>query len=67
MFFADFVTTEEVGEGEGDGEDNYYDNNNNEADEVVRQQEHEHELDLVIAELCSDVEIAFFEPRLWGW
>lgn len=64
-FFADIVTTEE--EREGDGEDNYYDNNNNEADEVVRQQEHEHELDIVIAELCSDVEIAFFEPRLWGW
>lgn len=65
-FVADIVTTEEE-EGEGDGEDNYYDNNNNEADEVVRQQEHEHELDIVIAELCSDVEIAFFEPRLWGW
>ena len=65
-FFADIVMTEEE-EGEGDGEDNYYDNNNNEADEVVRQQEHEHELDIVIAELCSDVEIAFFEPRLWGW
>lgn len=66
-FFADIVTTEEE-EGEGDDEDNYYDNNNNnEADEVVRQQEHEHELDIVIAELCSDVEIAFFEPRLWGW
>jgi hypothetical protein len=62
-FFADIVTTEE---GEGDDEDNY-DNNNNEADEVVRQQEHDHELDIVIAELCSDVEIAFFEPRLWGW
>jgi hypothetical protein len=68
-FFADIVTTEaEEEEIEGDGEDNYYDNNNNnEADEVVRQQEHEHELDIVIAELCSDVEIAFFEPRLWGW
>lgn len=65
--FADIVTTEEEEGGEGDGEDNYYDNNNNEADEVVRQQEHEHELDIVIAELCSDVEIAFFEPRLWGW
>lgn len=63
-FFADIVTTEE--EREGDDGDNY-DNNNNEADEVVRQQEHEHELDIVIAELCSDVEIAFFEPRLWGW
>lgn len=34
---------------------------------VVRQQEHEHELDIVIAELCRDIEIAFFEPRLWGW
>ncbi len=67
-FFADIVTTEEEEEGEGDDEDDYYDNNNNnEADEVVRQQEHEHELDIVIAELCSDVEIAFFEPRLWGW
>ncbi len=64
-FFADIVTTE-AEEGEGDDEDNY-DNNDNEADEVVRQQEHEHELDIVIAELCSDVEIAFFEPRLWGW
>ena len=65
-FFADIVTTE-AEEGEGNDEDNYYDNNDNEADEVVRQQEHEHELDIVIAELCSDVEIAFFEPRLWGW
>jgi hypothetical protein len=64
-FFADIVTTE-AEEEEGDDEDNY-DNNDNEADEVVRQQEHEHELDIVIAELCSDVEIAFFEPRLWGW
>jgi hypothetical protein len=64
-FFADIVTTE-AEEGEGDNEDNY-DNNDTEADEVVRQQEHEHELDIVIAELCSDVEIAFFEPRLWGW
>jgi hypothetical protein len=64
-FFADIVTTE-AEEGEGDDEDNY-DNNDNEADEVVRQQEHEHELDIVIAELCSDVEITFFEPRLWGW
>ena len=65
-FFADIVMTEEEGR-EGDDEDNYYNNNNNEADEVVRQQEHEHELDIVIAELCSDIEIAFFEPRLWGW
>ena len=64
-FFVDIVTTE-AEEGEGDDEDNY-DNNDNEADEVVRQQEHEHELDIVIADLCSDVEIAFFEPRLWGW
>lgn len=64
-FFADIVTTE-AEEEEGDNEDNY-DNNDTEADEVVRQQEHEHELDIVIAELCSDVEIAFFEPRLWGW
>ena len=56
-FFADIVATEE-------DEDDY---DNNEPDEVVRQQEHNHELDIVIAELCSDVEIAFFEPRMWGW
>jgi hypothetical protein len=56
-FFADIVETEE-------DEDDYA---NNEPDEVVRQQEHNHELDIVIAELCSDVEIAFFEPRMWGW
>jgi hypothetical protein len=56
-FFADIVATEE--------DENDYDNNKH--DEVVRQQEHNHELDIVIAELCSDVEIAFFEPRMWGW
>ncbi len=32
--------------------------------EVVKQQEHNHELDLAIAELCADVEVEFFEPRM---
>lgn len=33
-------------------------------DEVAKQQEHNHELDLAIAELCADVEVEFFEPRM---
>ena len=31
---------------------------------VARQQEHDHELDTVIAELCRDIEVEFFEPRM---
>src|SRR5918996_1460510 len=34
------------------------------GEEVVKQQEHNHELDLAIAELCSDVEVEFFEPKM---
>ncbi len=52
-FFAELLTREE------------YDTDNT-SDEVARQQEHGHELDIVIAELCADVETAFFEPRMWG-
>jgi hypothetical protein len=48
-FFAELEATD-VGEGE-DGE-------------VVKQQEHNHKLDLEIAELCADVEVEFFEPRM---
>ncbi len=36
----------------------------NSDEEVVRQQEHNHELDLAIAELCAEVEVEFFEPRM---
>jgi hypothetical protein len=36
----------------------------NDDDEVVRQQEHNHELDLAIADLCADVEVEFFEHRM---
>jgi hypothetical protein len=32
--------------------------------EVVKQQEHNHELDLAIAELCADVELEFLEPKM---
>jgi hypothetical protein len=32
--------------------------------EVVKQQEHNHKLDLEIAELCADVEVEFFEPKM---
>jgi hypothetical protein len=32
--------------------------------QVVKQQEHNHELDLAIAELCADVEVEFFQPRM---
>ena len=38
---------------------------NDDDDEVVRQQEHNHELDLAIADLCADVEVEFFEHRMW--
>lgn len=48
-FFAELEATE-VGEGE-DGE-------------VVKQQEHNHKLDLEIADLCTDVEVEFLEPRM---
>ncbi len=34
------------------------------GEEVVKQQEYNHELDLAIAELCSDVEVEFFEPKM---
>jgi hypothetical protein len=34
------------------------------GEKVVRQQEHNHELDLAIAELCADVEVEFYEPRM---
>ena len=30
---------------------------------VVKQQEHNHELDLARAELCADVKVEFFEPQ----
>lgn len=36
----------------------------NNGDGVVKQQEHNHELDYAIAELCADVEVEFFEPRM---
>jgi hypothetical protein len=48
-FFAELEATE-VGEGE-DGE-------------VVKQQEHNHKLDLEIADLCTDVEVEFLEPKM---
>jgi hypothetical protein len=32
--------------------------------EIVKQQEHNHKLDLEIAELCADVEVEFLEPRM---
>ena len=48
-FFAELEATE-AGEGE-DGE-------------VVKQQEHNHRLDLEIADLCTDVEVEFLEPRM---
>ncbi len=47
-FFAELEATE-VGEIE---------------DEVVKQQEHNHKLDLEIADLCTGVEVEFFEPRM---
>ncbi len=34
------------------------------GEEVVKQQKPNHELDLAIAELCSDVEVEFFEPKM---
>jgi len=48
-FFAELEATE-VGEGENG--------------EVVKQQEHNHKLDLEIADLCTGVEVEFFEPRM---
>lgn len=48
-FFAELEATEE-----GEGEDG----------EVVKQQEHNHKLDLEIADLCTDVEVEFLEPRM---
>jgi hypothetical protein len=32
--------------------------------ELVRQQEHDHKLDLAIADLYSDVGVEFFDPRM---
>ena len=48
-FFAEIEATE-VGEGENA--------------EVVKQQEHNHKLDLEIADLCTGVDVEFFEPRM---
>ncbi len=48
-FFAELEATDE-----GEGEEG----------EVVKQQEHNHKLDLEIAELCAEVEVEFFESRM---
>ena len=45
-------------EAEVDGEEGDW------SEEVVKQQEHKHELDLVIADLCADVEVEFLEPKM---
>ncbi len=31
---------------------------------MERQQEHNHESDLAIAELCNDVEVELYDPRM---
>ena len=33
--------------------------------EVVKQ-EHDHTLDLAMANLCTDVEVEFLRPKMWG-
>ena len=49
-FFAELEATEEEEEGD--------------HGEVVKQQEHDHKLDLEISELYTDVEVEFFEARM---